>query len=63
MIDPKLAAFLAAAHGVGVPFDLLRGKPKKAYKTRTCIVCGKEFTNNKAFCSAECCRKYKEQSR
>ena len=51
----------AALIGAGIlsPHDIER-KEQPAKPKKECLNCGKEHEHNNNFCSADCCKKFKE---
>ena len=54
MLRHMLPVFMAGA--MMGDFNAL---PKKEKEVKKCLVCGSIHSHNNAFCSAECCGKYK----
>jgi hypothetical protein len=59
-----IGMLLAMAMGVGAQFPLttrLMGNPSQGVAPKKCVRCGHEHSHSNAFCSADCCRKYKAE--
>jgi hypothetical protein len=53
---------IAAAMGMLGGWDSMVPEPKPT-PTKPCLFCGKPHSHNNSFCSAECCKAWKERER
>jgi hypothetical protein len=63
---PRLSAMLAISALLGMGGGYAFGGPyrdKSEPEERPCLYCGKMKRHNNSFCSAKCCREYRQSSR